>query len=70
MIDEDTRFMVASHISNTRTFEDTVAIFKKGVQQSKVKPRAVFVDGCNAYESAFNKVFYSVLRSNLKFFIY
>ncbi len=45
MIDEDTRFMVASHLSNTRTFEDTVAIFKKGVEQSKVRPRAVFVDG-------------------------
>jgi len=62
MIDEDTKFMVASHISNTRTFEDTVAIFKKGFQQSKVKPRAVFVDGCNAYKSAFNKVFYTMRK--------
>ena len=41
MIDEDTRFMVASHLSKTRTFEDTVSIFKKGVDQSKVRPRAV-----------------------------
>ena len=62
MIDEDTKFMVASHLSNTRTFEDTVAIFKKGLQQSKVKPRAVFVDGCNAYKSAFNKVFYTMRK--------
>lgn len=62
MIDEDTRFMVASHLSNTRTFEDTVSIFKKGVQQSKVRPRAVFVDGCNAYSSAFNKVFYTMRK--------
>ena len=59
MIDEDTKFMVASHISNTRTFEDTVAIFEKGLQQSKERLKAVFVDGCNAYKPAFNKVFYS-----------
>ena len=51
MIDEDTRFMVASHISNTRTFEDTVSIFKKGVEQSKVRPRAVFVDGSHVYKA-------------------
>jgi putative transposase len=62
MIDEDTKFMVASHLSNTRTFEDTVAIFKKGFEQSKVRPRAVFVDGCNAYKSAFNKVFYTMRK--------
>ena len=59
MIDEDTKFMVASHISNTRTFEDTVAIFKKGAEQSKVRPRAVFVDGSFVYSSAFNNVFYT-----------
>ena len=62
MIDEDTRFMVASHISNTRTFEDTVSIFKKGIEQSKVRPRAVFVDGSHVYKSAFNKVFYTMRK--------
>lgn len=62
MIDEDTRFMVASHLSNTRTFEDTVSIFKKGVNQSKVRPRAVFVDGSHVYKSAFNKVFYTMRK--------
>ncbi len=62
MIDEDTRFMVASHLSSTRTFEDTVAIFRKGVNQSKVRPRAVFVDGSHVYKSAFNKVFYTLRK--------
>jgi len=62
MIDEDTRFMVASHLSITRTFEDTVSIFKKGVEQSKVRPRAVFVDGSHVYKSAFNKVFYTMRK--------
>ena len=62
MVDEDTKFMVASHISGTRTFEDTVAIFKKGLDQSKVKPKAVFVDGSFVYNRAFNKVFFTLRR--------
>lgn len=62
IIDENTKFLVASHLSKTRTFEDTVTIFKKGVEQSKTRPKAVFVDGCNAYKSAFNKVFYTMRK--------
>jgi len=59
MIDEDTRFLVASHISGTRTLEDTIAMFKKGYEQSKKRPKAIFVDGSFVYQPAFNKVFYS-----------
>lgn len=63
MIDEDTRFLVASHVSGTRTLEDTIAIFKKGYKQSKVRPRAVFVDGNFVYKPAFNKVFYTMKKA-------
>jgi transposase-like protein len=62
MIDEDTRFMVASHISGTRSLEDTIAIFQKGFDQSKVRPKAVFVDGSHVYSSAFNKVFWTMRK--------
>lgn len=62
MIDENTRFIVASHLSGTRTFKDTVAIFKKGFEQSKVRPKAVFVDGSHVYNRAFNKVFYTLRK--------
>jgi len=62
MIDEDTKFMVASHLSGTRTLKDTIAIFKKGFKQSKVRPRAVFVDGSHVYKRAFNKVFYTMRK--------
>jgi transposase-like protein len=62
MIDEDTRFLVASHISGTRTLEDTIAVFKQGYEQSKVRPRALFVDGSFVYETAFNKVFYTMRK--------
>jgi putative transposase len=64
MIDEDTRFLVASHISGSRTFEDTVAIFRKGLENSKTRPQAVFVDGSHVYQSAFNRVFYSRYKVN------
>ena len=63
MIDEDTRFLVASHLSGTRTLKDTIAIFQKGLTQSKVKPRAVFVDGSFVYKPAFNKVFYTMRKA-------
>ncbi len=69
MIDEDTRFMVASHLSKTRTFEDTVSIFKKGVEQSKVRPRTVFVDGSQVYSRAFNKVFYTMRKDTRPEFV-
>ena len=59
MIDEDTKFLVASHLSGSRTFEDTVTIFQKGLETTKQRPRAVFVDGSHVYQSAFNRVFYS-----------
>lgn len=62
MIDEGTKFMVASHISGTRSMEDTIAIFQKGFDQSKVRPKAVFVDGSHVYSSAFNKVFYTLRK--------
>jgi putative transposase len=62
MIDEDTKFLVASHVSGTRTLQDTIAIFKKGFEQSKVRPRAVFVDGSHVYNRAFNKVFYTLRK--------
>jgi transposase-like protein len=59
MIDEDTRFLVASHLSGTRTFEDTVKVFQKGMNTAKARPRAVYVDGSYVYGSAFSRVFYS-----------
>jgi putative transposase len=62
MIDEDTKFMVASHVSGTRSMEDTIAIFQKGFDQSKVRPKAVFVDGSHVYSSAFNHVFYTMRK--------
>jgi putative transposase len=64
MVDEDTKFLVASHISGTRTLEDTIAVFKKGLDQSKKRPQKVCVDGSYVYNTAFNKVFYSRYKAD------
>ena len=63
MIDEDTKFLVASHLSDTRTLQDTITIFQKGLEQAKIRPRAVFVDGSLVYEPAFNHVFWTLKKS-------
>jgi transposase-like protein len=59
MIDEDTRFLVASHLSETRSLKDTIEVFQQAVETAKSRPRAVFVDGSMQYDAAFNRVFYS-----------
>jgi len=69
MIDEDTKFLVASHLSNTRTLKDTIAIFQKGLDQSKVRPRAVFVDGSHAYKTAYNRVFRTLRKATRPDFV-
>lgn len=58
-IDEDTRFLVASHLSETRSLEDTIGVFRQAVETAKSRPQAVFVDGSMQYDAAFNRVFYS-----------
>lgn len=64
MIDEDTRFLVASHLSETRSLRDTVTQFRKAVETAKSRPQVLFVDGSHTYDRAFNKVFYSRYKVN------
>lgn len=59
MIDEDTRFLVASHVSGTRSLKDTIAVFRQSLEVAKSRPRKLFVDGSMQYERAFKKVFFS-----------
>jgi hypothetical protein len=64
MIDEDTRFLVASHLSETRTLEDTITVFRQAVENAKSRPQAIIVDGSHQYDAAFNRVFYSRYKVN------
>jgi putative transposase len=57
IIDDNTKFLVASHLSGTITAEDAIALFEKSLQVAKRKPISIYVDGLPAYEKGYNKVF-------------
>ena len=57
IIDEETKFLVASHLSNVRTAKDAIALFEKSMKVAKKKPFSIYVDGLPAYVKGYNKVF-------------
>ena len=59
IIDEGTRFLIASHLSRTRTISDATKLFYMAKLRSQTKPKLVLTDKLRAYHKAFNKVFYS-----------
>ncbi|RLI76342.1 IS6 family transposase [Archaeoglobales archaeon] len=58
VMDEKTRFLLASVISKERKVEDTRRVFQVAKQRGKKKPKFVVTDGLQAYHKAFNKEFY------------
>ena len=57
MIDEQTRFLVAGHLSGSRTTEEALAVFEKSLKVAKKKPISIYCDGLPAYVDAYNKLF-------------
>lgn len=57
IIDEQTKFLVAGHVSGSRTTEDAIALFEKSVKVAKRKPTSIYCDGLPAYVDGYNKVF-------------
>jgi transposase-like protein len=57
MIDEQSKMIVSSHLSHSRTTEDSVAVFEKSVRITKRKPTSIYCDGLPAYVDGYNKVF-------------
>jgi len=57
IIDEQTKFLVASHLSGSRTTEDAIVLFEKSLKVAKRKPISLYVDGLPAYVDGYNKVF-------------
>jgi transposase-like protein len=62
IIDEQTKFLVASHLSGTRTTEDAITLFEKSVKVAKRKPISIYCDGLPAYVDGYNKVFYTMRK--------
>jgi transposase-like protein len=57
IIDEQTKFLVAGHLSGARTSEDATELFEKSVKVAKRKPVSIYCDGLPAYVDGYNKVF-------------
>jgi transposase-like protein len=56
-IDEDTRYIVAHLLTESRTSEDARNVFQQALDVQK--PTTLYTDGSFAYDDAFNKVYYS-----------
>jgi len=62
IIDEQTKFLVAGHLSGSRTTEDAIALFEKSVKIAKRKTVSIYCDGLPAYVDGYNKVFYTMRK--------
>jgi transposase-like protein len=61
-IDEGTRMIVAHLLTESRTSEDAKKVFQQALEVQR--PTTLYTDGSFAYDSAFNKVFYSRYKAD------
>lgn len=59
VLDEATRFLVASVVTSKREVEDARKAFQVAKAMAKSRPEAVITDGLHAYEEAFAKEFFT-----------
>jgi len=59
IIDTDTRFLIATHLSRTRSDGDALKLFQMAKLRSKTAPKIIITDKLHQYNHAFNKTFYS-----------
>jgi transposase-like protein len=62
IIDENSKFLVASHLSSSRTTEDAITLFEKSIRIAKKKPISIYCDGLPAYLDGYNKVFWTIKK--------
>jgi len=58
VLDKETRFMVASHLSKSRTEEDAIELFRKAKEKAKHTPKRISTDGLQAYRKGYKKNFW------------
>jgi transposase-like protein len=61
-IDEDSRYLVAHLLGQSRTSEDAKKVFAQALE--KQRPTVLFTEGSFAYEDAFNKTFYTRYKAD------
>jgi transposase-like protein len=64
IIDDQTKFLVAGHLSGSRTAENAIALFEKSLKIAKKKPTSIYCDGLPAYIDGYNKVFYTMRKDD------
>jgi transposase-like protein len=57
LLDNETRLLIATHISGRRGEEDAEALVAKGLGKSQGKPAELVTDGLTSYDAAVGKVF-------------
>ncbi len=57
VIDEDTRFLLASHMSQTRTVRDAETLFNQATRASVKPPKFIITDKLAAYQEGIERVF-------------
>jgi len=62
IIDDQTKFLVAGHLSGSRTAEDAISLFEKSLRVAKKKPTSIYCDGLPSYIDGYNKVFYTMKK--------
>jgi len=62
IIDEQTKFLVAGHLSGVRSTEECVALFEKSIKVAKKNPISIYCDGLPAYVDGYNRVFYTMRK--------
>ncbi len=60
LMDNDTRFLLASQIHKRREVNDARSVFAEAKERTKTSPVAVVHDGLHSYNDAFNKEFYTL----------
>ena len=57
LLDSETRFLIALHVSSSRGESDALELIRKGVETSKSRPVEIVTDGLASYAKAIKKEF-------------
>lgn len=60
LMDNETRFLLASQVSNKREIMDARKVMQEAKMRAKIKPSVVVTDGLQSYTKAFKKEFFTV----------
>ncbi|MDD3982824.1 MAG: IS6 family transposase [Candidatus Omnitrophica bacterium] len=69
IIDEETRFLLASHISSKRTIQDVKTLILKGLEHSHCTPHTIITDKLQSYKKPIEEVLKDTMHQRSKSFV-